>query len=826
MRVERKNGMQKTKIAALFLSVLLIFLAFPINAFCTEEEFTENNVSTDLSATTLDASCVPEIISYDVAIAAGHISRDYSQEQTLNSVVFKNNDGTDTWYLFDEDVKYIDKDGTIKDKSNVLVKNKDGSYSNKSNDIELLYPAKLSSGVTLNYDGITMVMAPESTLSSQSLSVSSDSEVKLIENSTDAIEYFDVFGEKTKVKYTQTYSGFKEDIILQENPHKNTFAFMVVTKGAELRNENGTITMYSKDEKIGSFGAIVIYDSFYNYALGTAELETIAEGMGYRIIITAPEEFLDSPSTVYPVTVDPSFNIQPSDNESDADKIIRDATIFTNHKANFGTWMSLFVGNFNLYYPDSPQQRGTARTIMSFPGLSKSTTFKTLYNTGRVTSVCVNFADIHMDNGPNTIRAYRMKEIEWDESTIYYDPDQEETAYGEIWDGYELTYSGGIMTIVPTEHTIPYPRYQIDIINIIDYNKKNHPETDDWSIMLKSTNEAEAAVVLGSSESGNQAGRLDSKPYITINYISMPTTEDIDLVDGGIYHFANSASGNGMSYSEALTQQTYDPSDINQQFKVKYKGNGTYAIIPMSNTAYCIGANASNLFVNTQTFLQQQQWRFVRIAYGVYRIYNSHNNNYLLTTLDSSTDVYSQNSSQGSLWVLKLVRYDVPLYEQEESNTCGPACAVMALHYYGCPDVTEDDIVDNKEVSEFSTADYIKTKLNVYLSNNDSTLEYRYKYAYSFASESEYVTTIRNNIANNSLVFVQAKIPENNVYFPYDTDGHWLLIVGVYYHKDLQTYVATINDPHHTYSSMYHVPLSVIYQYNLAHGGCVLIEDT
>lgn len=64
----------------------------------------------------LERETVPEIIGYDYAVSKAHMQRLYSAEgDDLNRIVFLNADGTQTAYVFDFPVKYVDASGAIKD---------------------------------------------------------------------------------------------------------------------------------------------------------------------------------------------------------------------------------------------------------------------------------------------------------------------------------------------------------------------------------------------------------------------------------------------------------------------------------------------------------------------------------------------------------------------------------------------------------------------------------------------------------------------------------------------------------------------------------------
>ncbi len=70
-----------------------------------------------------------------------HVERLEEKEPDLNTIVYANYDGTETTYIFDEEVKYIDENGEVQDKSNEITGADsamigcDYSYYNANNDI-------------------------------------------------------------------------------------------------------------------------------------------------------------------------------------------------------------------------------------------------------------------------------------------------------------------------------------------------------------------------------------------------------------------------------------------------------------------------------------------------------------------------------------------------------------------------------------------------------------------------------------------------------------------------------------------------------------------
>ena len=63
---------------------------------------------------------LPETITRAQAIEKGHVNRLYAQEKNMQSVLYQNQNGTKTAYVFDKPVKYVDADGNIKDKNTTI----------------------------------------------------------------------------------------------------------------------------------------------------------------------------------------------------------------------------------------------------------------------------------------------------------------------------------------------------------------------------------------------------------------------------------------------------------------------------------------------------------------------------------------------------------------------------------------------------------------------------------------------------------------------------------------------------------------------------------
>lgn len=172
------------KLFCLFLTIVIVFNGFNATAFA-EQNVKSNNVvgnsenillKGDLSLSELKNRQLPkqhkpEVVSSKSINANGHVNRLHEQEESLNDIIFQNRDGSKTLYSFTYPVKYVAKDGTIRDKktniSTTIDKNElknDYLYANIENDIKTYFPKKLSSssGVLLEVADVKIEMFPVS----------------------------------------------------------------------------------------------------------------------------------------------------------------------------------------------------------------------------------------------------------------------------------------------------------------------------------------------------------------------------------------------------------------------------------------------------------------------------------------------------------------------------------------------------------------------------------------------------------------------------------------------------------------------------------------
>ena len=289
--------------------------------------------------------------------AARHTQR-LTDLEDLNTYVFANADGTRSVYMMHENVKYIDKNGVIKEKDISLI-NKAGGFGITQSNIELLIPTNPVHGIDFEYSSFAIKLTPQG-LATAASAVQSDN----------SVVYDEAYGENTKLVYTPMLSGVKEDIVLTEYTDDATYTFVLETDGLTLYNgDNGYYLADSvKADPVFYLGEILIYDAVGKPDIGTMTVETISEGQEYLLTVIANDEFLSDPTTVYPVTVDPSITVSDRDTSGS----IIDSPIFEGYPdRNFGTYVYNRVGTPSEAY-------GIGRTVVKLSGLTSSNEYQTI----------------------------------------------------------------------------------------------------------------------------------------------------------------------------------------------------------------------------------------------------------------------------------------------------------------------------------------------------------------------------------------------------------------------------------------------------------------
>ncbi|MCM1508911.1 MAG: hypothetical protein NC177_17525 [Ruminococcus flavefaciens] len=320
-----------------------------LNEQSLNEQFVEERV-------VMRESEIPEAIDYEVAAEKGHCERLYDEEPDLNTMVFKNVDNSNSLYYFNYPVKYYDDNGVVRDKTSLLVDDESSeSFVSNFTDIKTSFSKNLEDGISLEYKDTQLTMLP--------MFVDSDEcEGELSEDSKNVV--YDC-GESVSLDYALTYTGFKENIILDQYNGISKFDFLLNTNGLKLTsNSENALNLYDENENLAAtIGDIIVYDSNSNVSLGSLSFEEITPSSEYVISVNVDSDFLTSSDTVYPVYIDPTIEIDYEHTgiygAYDETPGIVHATFYSDDTASFGETMK--VGKIN--------SSTAARTVMRFPGL-------------------------------------------------------------------------------------------------------------------------------------------------------------------------------------------------------------------------------------------------------------------------------------------------------------------------------------------------------------------------------------------------------------------------------------------------------------------------
>jgi len=605
----------------------------------------------ELATAMLPAEDTPEIVSQDAIEENGHVNRLWEQEEDLNSIVFQNRDGTKTMYYYPDAVKYVDSDGVVRDKSNLLTENisqerfkSDYAYVNAANDIRTYFPKTLDkkTGVVLEGYGVSVDFTPlsfgtqkdvgkELTLGAESAYAREGSVQTEQKTDQDVVLYHNVFGKNTTLRFTPTFEGFKEDILLDCYTENNEFTYRVRTNGLTLISEE--VFCYFLDPLTGEIKAvidkIVVFDSEDSNkvtldtlknvqatkvtertesSLGTEKKSTQLEeatkltpsyNHHYRVEIVKPDEeylvtlvvdeaYLKSEETVYPVTIDPSTTVIATG--SGTSKTIVDAPIYsgrptTVHGANNYSVIGYTPSYAGTYF-------GVGRELMKFPGLMSNTTFQNL-SAANIYNVNVYMRATGGGSSSSRIDAYLYQGSNWTENTV--------TCQNSNWNSYTTLLDFSYLS---------YASWTYFDITTAAKAWKSGTANPDAGIILRNENESNANYQWNFATT-EYVGVSSLKPFVTVNYY-YDTNATTGLTSGGTYYIKNYTSGKYMEDNKSggvrQNPKTTALDDIpHQRWRVTQWGQGLYSLQPMNgydkntNTyPYALTANTSGGLCVTQ----------------------------------------------------------------------------------------------------------------------------------------------------------------------------------------------------------------------------------
>lgn len=261
----------------------------------------EQESESEIVRTELTEQNLPDVIDSETAIADGYVARLNSEEQSLSEVVLEKDDGMRALYLFSDNVKYIDENGDVADKSNNAVR-KGRAFVNEGNDVEIILPATLTAGIAVIGDELNITMKPLTDKIGRSLSPAK-------KTADDTVVYSDVFDSSTNIEYTYTYGGVKENIILESYNGKNSFDYEITTGGFSLYEDKGTLLLADESGDVkATLGEVVVFSADNkNNTFGKYKVEELEKNSRYKVTVSVDRECLTDPKTKYPVKINPDL---------------------------------------------------------------------------------------------------------------------------------------------------------------------------------------------------------------------------------------------------------------------------------------------------------------------------------------------------------------------------------------------------------------------------------------------------------------------------------------------------------------------------------------
>jgi len=707
-----------TKLLSMFLvfcmmlSNSLFSFASPTISASEGNTQTNNELQAEPTENTLVLGKVLDYVDNAAFEAANHTKRlEYLEE--LNSYVFENEDGTRTVYMLDENVKYINEYGEIKEKDLTLKTTAKG-YTTTENDISLLIPTDVSSGIGISYKGYDVKLTPQG--------ISKASSKAFAESG--AVSYDKAYGEKTSLKYTPLLSGIKEDIVLESYTGATQFSFILETDGLNLYSSKDGyyLSTDATSKAVFELGKVIIYDAVGVPDMGRMTAQTVEAGSKYIITVIANEEFLTNKDTVYPVTIDPSINV--SDNNA-ADSII-DATIHAGYPTtNFGDVAYNRIGK-------RAGDFGIGRTVVKLPGLMSNSIYTQL-SVNQITNVSFCVKEV-LGTGTKYVNLYPLvTNTTWTETSV-------------TWNNvgsYDIASNFGAN--MPAGETTAF-----NITNLVkQWRLGGYPNAG--FIMISSDETVDKGFVSSEYFLGS------SRPYVTLTYNPVVMFDDgafTSVAEGETKTLAVTTIPTGISvtfYSMNTNIATVDQSGVvtgvnagNTMIRVvaEYEGNfyetminlcvtipdGTYFIKNKMVGCFvdiedAIMASGTNIIGTDYQASDTQRWIINYISEGFYSIKSAEDQNYYLGVENDSSsnnaNIVLRNGtlSRGMKWKIeKTARgtYKLISHSGQSSSRALTSSAAPLESGYALTQTTytnNDDYSDEWELKEFA---FLFTVYNFY----------------------------------------------------------------------------------------------------------------
>ena len=446
---------------------------------------------------------LPDIVDTAEAEEKGYIGRIKTEEKDLYTFVFANEDGTNTMRVYSHPVKYVAKDGTVRDISLDVKAKADGGFVTADHEIITTFEKTLTDGISLAYDDVEVTLIPKLGLGKVPAAT--------LDSNNKVVTY--KMNDVTSFVYELTYAGFKEDIVVKEYTGQTEYEFTLYTNGLTLCKGNESYYLADSDgNRKATIGDIIVFTADErNNTMGSMTYETIRANQEYVLTIHLDADYLATEKTVYPIRIDPTIEINYDSSGAGA---IEDITI-NSLQGSDGSSRSLFVGRRETY--------GLSRVLMKFPNLSLSGILA-----DQITSASVELRDLICQGDEDiTVECciYNNNAPAWveDEATSWQSIG---SAYvGSLLDSHVISYGEGN---VAGEQQ----RYSFDILTAAKA-WANGTENPNKGLVFKANNTFENqigdAIKMWCKTFSSYNRAEDYRPSLSISYTPFPDAETITL---------------------------------------------------------------------------------------------------------------------------------------------------------------------------------------------------------------------------------------------------------------------------------------------------------
>lgn len=434
MKLRTCNPSVRTSL--LMLLSLLFVMSVTLPVFSVYSQPTGKTAEVVTQEPLIPQEDIPPAVGKELAAERGHMLRLRASEGNLNTVVFRNQDQTQTMYVFNHPVKYVNTVGEIKDISIEIADStkEQGAFVTKDAYVQTFFPRDLYDGVTISADDVSIRSVPVAPASRNT------AQAYRVDSKTVAYPY----GKNTSLEYTLTYTGYKEDIVVSSYTGQTEYQFRLYTGGLQLIREDGSYYLADSNGKIrATIGDIIVFTADErNNCMGSMTHVTVKPNEEYLLTIHLDADYLKDEKTAYPIRIDPTIEILYEQNGEGA---IEDVTI-NSLEGSSGSSGSLFIGKRDTY--------GISRVLMKFPGLSEDL----VASADQILKAEVELRDILGGSAAMTVTCYPFTGGAWDEDTASW-TSVNPNNYGSAISSRSVSYSIG----ASISH-----RYSFDITSIVE----------------------------------------------------------------------------------------------------------------------------------------------------------------------------------------------------------------------------------------------------------------------------------------------------------------------------------------------------------------------